>query len=300
MENEISGVLLVNKHKGVTSHDIVFKIRRLFATKKVGHTGTLDPMATGVLPVLIERGVKASEYMLTEDKHYRATLLLGVTTDTEDVSGKILTTSDEIPDEKKVLEAIFSMQGKSMQTPPMYSAIKLGGKKLYELARKGEVVERESREINVYGITPEKINDREYFIDVKCSKGTYIRTLCADIGAKLGCGATMKTLERLEAGGFTIDEAISLEELEKLDENERNSHVLPVEAIFNNLPRVTLSKFYARLASCGVEIYLKKINLSFDIGERVTLFDENGFFALGEVKDFEDGPAIKPIKQFRI
>ena len=110
----------------------------------------------------------------------------------------------------------------------------------------------------------------------------------------------MKTLERLEAGGFTIDEAISLEELEKLDENERNSHVLPVEAIFNNLPRVTLSKFYARLASCGVEIYLKKINLSFDIGERVTLFDENGFFALGEVKDFEDGPAIKPIKQFRI
>ena len=110
----------------------------------------------------------------------------------------------------------------------------------------------------------------------------------------------MKTLERLEAGGFTIDEAISLEELEKLDENERNSRVLPVESIFKSLPRVTLSEFYARLASCGVEIYLKKINLSFEIGERVTLFDENGFFALGEVRDFDEGPAIKPIKQFRI
>jgi tRNA pseudouridine55 synthase len=156
------------------------------------------------------------------------------------------------------------------------------------------------RRVEILSITAEKINDREYFLDVRCSKGTYIRTLCADIGAKLGCGAAMKTLERLEAGGFTIDEAISLEELEKLDENERNSQVLPVESIFKSLPRVTLSDFYARLASCGVEIYLKKINLSFNIGERVTLFDENGFFALGEVRDFEDGPAIKPIKQFRI
>ena len=295
-----NGLIIINKPEGISSHSVVSRVKRALGAKKAGHTGTLDPMATGVLPVLIERGVKASEYMLTEDKHYRATMLLGVTTDTEDVSGKILSSSDEIPDEKKVFEAIHSMQGKSMQTPPMYSAIKLGGKKLYELARKGEVVERESREINVYEIIPEKINDREYFLDVRCSKGTYIRTLCADIGAKLGCGATMKTLERLEAGGFTIDEAISLEEFEKLDENERNSHVLPVESIFKSLPRVTLSDFYARLASCGVEIYLKKINLSFNIGERVTLFDENGFFALGEVRDFEDGPAIKPIKQFRI
>ena len=295
-----NGLIIINKPEGISSHSVVSRVKRALGAKKAGHTGTLDPMATGVLPVLIERGVKASEYMLTEDKHYRATVLLGVTTDTEDVSGKILSSSDEIPDEKKVFEAVHSMQGKSMQMPPMYSAIKLGGKKLYELARKGEVVERESREINVYEIIPEKINDREYFLDVRCSKGTYIRTLCADIGAKLGCGAAMKTLERLEAGGFTIDEAISLEELEKLDENERNSQVLPVESIFKSLPRVTLSEFFARLASCGVEIYLKKINLSFNIGERVTLFDENGFFALGEVRDFEDGPAIKPIKQFRI
>lgn len=295
-----NGLIIINKPEGLTSHSVVSRVKRALGAKKAGHTGTLDPMATGVLPVLIERGVKASEYMLTEDKHYLATLLLGVTTDTEDVSGNVLSTSDAIPPENEVLEAVFSMQGKSLQTPPMYSAIKLGGKKLYELARAGTVVEREKREINVYEIKAEKINEREYSLDIKCSKGTYIRTLCADIGAKLGCGGTMKTLARLEAGGFTIDEAISLEELENLLPNEREARVLPVERVFKDLPRVTLSDFFARLASCGVEIYLKKINLTLDPLERVTLYDKNGFFALGEVREFEEGLAIKPIKQFEI
>ena len=295
-----NGLIIINKPEGISSHSVVRRVKRALGAKKAGHTGTLDPMATGVLPVLIERGVKASEYMLSEDKHYLATLLLGMTTDTEDISGKLLTTSNEIPSENEVLQAVFSMQGKSLQTPPMYSAIKLGGKKLYELARQGEVVEREKREINVYQIKPKKINEKEYYLDVKCSKGTYIRTLCADIGEKLGCGAVMKTLERLEAGGFTIDEAITIDELENLSLEERERRVLPVELIFKDLTRVTLSDFYARLASCGVEIYLKKINLSMERGERVTLYGKNGFFALGEVRDFEEGLAIKPIKQFEI
>lgn len=295
-----NGLIIINKPEGISSHSVVRRVKRALGAKKAGHTGTLDPMATGVLPVLIERGVKASEYMLSEDKHYLATLLLGMTTDTEDISGKLLTTSNEIPSENEVLQAVFSMQGKSLQTPPMYSAIKLGGKKLYELARQGEVVEREKREINVYEIKPKKINEKEYYLDVKCSKGTYIRTLCADIGEKLGCGAVMKTLERLEAGGFTIDEAITIDELENLSLEERERRVLPVELIFKDLTRVTLSDFYARLASCGVEIYLKKINLSMERGERVTLYGKNGFFALGEVRDFEEGLAIKPIKQFEI
>lgn len=295
-----NGLIIINKPSGISSHTVVSRVKRALGAKKAGHTGTLDPMATGVLPVLIERGVKASEYMLTEDKHYLATLLLGLTTDTEDVSGKTLTASDEIPDEKTVFEAIYSMQGKSLQTPPMYSAIKLGGKKLYELARQGEIVEREAREINVYEIKAEKINEREYTLDIKCSKGTYIRTLCADIGEKLGCGAVMKTLERLEAGGFSIDEAITLDELEALSPEERECRVLPVELIFKGLTRVTLSDFFARLASCGVEIYLKKINISLQRGERVTLYGKNGFFALGEVREFEEGLAIKPIKQFEI
>ncbi len=265
-----NGLIIINKPEGLSSHSVVSRVKRALGAKKAGHTGTRDPMATGVLPVLIERGVKASEYMLTEDKHYLATLLLGVTTDTEDISGRLLTESDKIPEEKEVLEAVFSMRGKSLQTPPMYSAIKLGGKKLYELARAGTVVEREKREINVYEIKPDKINEREYSLDVKCSKGTYIRTLCADIGAKLGCGAVMKTLQRLEAGGFTISEAITLDELERLTPEEREKRILPVELIFKDLTRVTLSDFFARLASCGVEINLKKINLSLECGERVT------------------------------
>jgi len=182
----------------------------------------------------------------------------------------------------------------------MYSAIKLGGQKLYELARRGEVVEREKREINVYEIKAEKLNEKEYTLEVKCSKGTYIRTLCADIGKKLGCGAVMKTLERLEAGGFTIDDAITLDELEALSSEEREERVLPTELVFEKFKKVNLNEFFERLARCGVEIYLKKINATLNVGERVTLYGKGGFFALGEVREFEDGPAIKPIKQFEI
>lgn len=295
-----NGLIIINKPKGISSHSVVSRVKRALGVKKAGHTGTLDPMATGVLPVLVERGVKASEYMLSEDKHYRATLLLGITTDTEDITGTVLCSCDNVPRESEVLEAVFSMLGKSMQTPPMYSAIKLGGQKLYELARRGEVVEREKREINVYEIKAEKLNEKEYTLEVKCSKGTYIRTLCADIGKKLGCGAVMKTLERLEAGGFTIDDAITLDELEALSSEEREERVLPTELVFEKFKKVNLNEFFERLARCGVEIYLKKINATLNVGERVTLYGKGGFFALGEVREFEDGPAIKPIKQFEI
>jgi len=295
-----NGLIIINKPKGISSHSVVSRVKRALGVKKAGHTGTLDPMATGVLPVLVERGVKASEYMLSEDKHYRATLLLGITTDTEDITGAVLTSCDNVPSESEVLEVVLSMLGKSMQTPPMYSAIKLGGQKLYELARRGEVVEREKREINVYEIKAEKLNEKEYTLEVKCSKGTYIRTLCADIGKKLGCGAVMKTLERLEAGGFTIDDAITLDELEALSSEEREERVLPTELVFEKFKKVNLNEFFERLARCGVEIYLKKINATLNVGERVTLYGKGGFFALGEVREFEDGPAIKPIKQFEI
>ena len=293
-----SGVIIINKEEGMSSFAAVSRVRRLLGAKKAGHTGTLDPMATGVLPVLIERGVKASEYMLTADKHYSATLLLGVTTDTEDITGTVTEKCDRIPTEKEVFEAINSMQGVSMQTPPMYSAIKVGGKKLYDIARGGGEVEREPREITVYSIAAEKLTDTEYKIDVHCSKGTYIRTLCADIGKALGVGGVMKTLVRTEASGFPISEAHTVSELEKMSEEERNALVYPVEYIFRNIRKIHLSPFFARLARCGVEIYLKKANIEAEPTERVALYDEGGFFALGEVREFESGNAIKPIKQF--
>ena len=293
-----NGLIIIDKEEGMSSHTAVSRVRRLLGAEKAGHTGTLDPMATGVLPVLIGRGVKASEYMLTSDKHYIARLLLGVTTDTEDVTGEVLSRSDKVPTAIEVEAAIRSMLGESLQTPPMYSALKVGGKKLCDLAREGKTVEREPRRITVYSIKSRRLGDLEYELDVKCSKGTYIRTLCADIGKKLGTGGVMKALRRAEASGFTLADAVKISELEAMTEEERDGRIRPVETVFKSEKRLTLSPFFARLARCGVEIYLKKIGVSLELGERVTLFDENGFFALGEVREFESGAAIKPIKQF--
>ena len=297
-DGEISGVVIVNKGEGITSQGVVNRIKRLFGVKKAGHTGTLDPLATGVLPVLIGRAVKASEFMLTEDKHYRATLLLGITTDTEDVTGEVLTRSDRVPSEDEVKEAVSLFVGRIFQTPPMYSAIKVGGKKLYELAREGKVINREKREVTVHSILVNKLSEREYTLDVHCSKGTYIRTLCADIGAHLGVGGVMKALCRTEAAGFSLNEAYSLEELEEMDKKARMGAALPVESIFSDCDAVTLPDFFARLAKCGQQIYLKKIGLDKEEGERVRLYSSSGFFAVGEVQDFEEGRAIKPIRQF--
>lgn len=293
-----NGVIIVNKEIGPTSQGVVNRVKRIFGASKAGHTGTLDPMATGVLPVLIERGVKASEFMLTSDKHYIATLLLGITTDTEDVTGETLTHSDDIPTEGEVISAVESFVGEYMQTPPMYSALKVGGKKLCDLARDGITIERQPRQVTIHSINVGRINDREYSLDVRCSKGTYIRTLCADIGAMLGCGGAMKTLCRASASGFTLEDAHTLTELENMTDAEREACVFPVEYIFRDLREVRLPAFFARLAHSGLEIYLKKIGLDIPLGTKVRLSDEKGFFALGEVREFDDGLAIKPIRQF--
>lgn len=294
------GLIIVNKGEGVTSQGVVTRVKRLLGVSKAGHTGTLDPLATGVLPVLVGRGVKASEFMLTSDKHYKATLLLGVTTDTEDVTGNILTESDSIPEEEAVLSAIDSFVGEIMQIPPMYSALKVGGKKLCDIARAGGEVEREARQITVYSIDTKRLTEREYSLDIKCSKGTYIRTLCADIGKALGCGGTMKTLCRMSAAGYTLDGAVTLEELEEMPPEEREGRVIPTEHIFRNKREVKLSDFFARLARCGCVIYLKKIGFSAEPSELVRLSDKDGFFAVGEVRDTDEGRVIKPIRQFDV
>ena len=300
--NELSGLVIVNKEEGITSQGVVNRVKRIFGVSKAGHTGTLDPMATGVLPVLIGRGVKASEFMLTSNKHYGATLLLGVTTDTEDVTGTVLTETEVNCTEDEVLSAIAGFVGEIMQTPPMYSALKVGGKKLCDLARKGEIIDREARPVTVYSIDARRINDREYYLDVTCSKGTYIRTLCADIGKALGVGGAMKTLTRLSASGYSIDEAKTLTELENMSEEERLSVVHPVEDVFKKYELVILPEFFARLARAGQEIYLHKIKKDLKLGDVVRIADQNGFFAVGEVRDFgEDNKevlAIKPIRQF--
>ena len=298
--NEISGVLILDKPCGFTSHDAVNKIRRLYDTKKVGHTGTLDPMATGVLVMLIGRAAKAAEYLVSDDKKYIAGLLLGEKYDTGDITGKLVYKSEEIPPENRVESVIQSFVGESFQLPPMYSAVKIGGKKLVDLARKGIEVERKPRKIEIFSLGAHRENERSYTLDIHCSKGTYIRTLCEDIGEKLGCGAAMSSLRRISSGNFEIAKSHTLEELENMDFSSRAGLLLDTESLFSELPKVKLSDFYARLCASGQEIYLNKINIDLCLSQRVRIYDKNGFFALGEVREFTCGRAIKPIKQFVI
>ena len=195
---EPCGVLIVNKPEGITSHDVVGKIRKLYGTRKVGHTGTLDPLATGVLVILLGRAAKAAEYLVADRKAYRACLTLGITTDTEDITGKVLTQCNDILTCEQVMTACGEFVGKIKQIPPMYSALKVDGKKLYDLAREGIEVERAARDIEIFRLdcTPTD-KENEYELLVECSSGTYIRTLCADIGARLGCGGVMSALHRV-------------------------------------------------------------------------------------------------------
>ena len=299
---EPSGVLTVNKSEGMTSHDVVNRIRRLYNTKRVGHTGTLDPMATGVLVILVGRAAKAAEYLTADTKGYRATLRLGITTDTEDVTGKILTKSDALPSRDEVESVVQSFVGDIMQTPPMYSALKVGGKKLYELAREGIEIEREARPITIHSLVSAPTErDSDYILEVSCSSGTYIRTLCADIGAKLACGGAMATLCRTRAGEFDISNSHTLDELEAMSEDERLSLLLPTVSLFSSLPEVRLPAFYEKLARSGCEIYQSKIKTSHPLAARVRLCSADGsFFALGEVREYENGLAIKSIKLFDI
>jgi tRNA pseudouridine55 synthase len=302
-DNTPMGVICINKHQGVTSHTIVNMIRRLYNTKQVGHTGTLDPIATGVLPVMVGRAVKASEYLTAEDKGYIAEMQFGIVTDTGDITGNIISQDSTIPSYETVKEAVKSFVGTIKQTPPMYSALKINGQKLVDLARKGIEVEREAREIDIKSIVLEPIDEQigKYRLNVECSKGTYIRTLCTDIGEKLGCGAVMTSLCRTKSGNFDIGNSYTVEQLEKMTEAERISLLCPIDALFSDVEEIKLSQFFEKLAKSGLEIYVKKIGIppeKVQVGTRFRLCGENGFFALGEVRDYPDGRAIKPIKQF--
>ncbi len=293
-----NGIILLNKEAGITSHTAVAKVRRLYGGVKAGHTGTLDPMATGVLPVLLGRAVKASEYMAEGDKHYIATLRLGLTTDTEDTTGTTLTAADTCPAPDEVLAVAERFTGELLQTPPMYSALKVGGQKLVDLARRGETVERIARPVTVFSLTIRHLSDHDYELDVRCSKGTYIRTLCADIGAALGCGGVMASLQRASAAGFDLAETHTLTELEHMTEEERAAAIIPVEALFSAYPAVHAPAFYARLLHNGQAILTRKLGVDLPTATRVRLCDAEGFFALGEVVETDEGQAVKTLKIF--
>lgn len=298
-EKNISGLIILDKPAGISSQTAVNKVRRAFNTKRVGHTGTLDPMATGVLPVLVGSAVKASELLVSDEKCYEATLKLGLTTDTLDTTGEILSRFEgQLPTYEDLLSVLPDFTGDIMQTPPMYSALKVSGKKLCDLARSGVEVERQNRPVTVFSLDAKETETAgEFLLSVHCSKGTYIRTLCDDIGKALGCGGVMAALRRTASGDFSLDASVDVDTLLSSDEPEK--YLIPTDKLFEKLPEVRLPEFYSKLARCGNEIYLKKLGLSFEEGARVRVYDSTGdFFAVSECTSFEGGLALKSVKMF--
>ena len=249
----MDGVIVIRKEKGFTSHDVVAKLRGILHMKKIGHTGTLDPDAEGVLPVALGKATRLVDMITDKEKTYEAVMRLGVVTDTQDMSGTVLSQTAELHVTEEELRAVIeSFVGDYMQVPPMYSALKVNGKKLYELAREGKTVERKPRPVHFYEIEILEINLPLVHFRVTCSKGTYIRTLCHDIGEKLGCGAAMETLLRTKVGRFTLDDAITLAQTEEAVKNGTiESKVLGIEEILAEYPRVCCTKEGDRLLANG-------------------------------------------------
>lgn len=303
----MNGILNLYKPSGYTSHDAVARIKRFYGTRRVGHAGTLDPMACGVLPVLIGSACAAQDFLMNHDKTYRAGMRFGVTTDTGDITGTVLSEKNVSFTEKDFADALPHFLGKQKQIPPMYSAVKIGGKKLYELAREGVTIERKAREIEIFSLTSvRRENERDYLVDVACSKGTYIRTLCEDIGAFLGTGGTLYSLERLSCGAFSKENAVTTDTLQALyeagDTVGLESFLISPETVFSDFPALVLSEFFSRLCRNGCEIYLAKMRIpeeKFPVGTSVRLYDsEKNFFALGTVCEYPNGVAVKATVRF--
>ncbi len=235
----MNGIVIVDKPQGWTSQDVTARLRRVFNTRRIGHGGTLDPMATGVLPVFVGRATRGVEFFEHAEKTYETVLRLGLTTDTEDVTGTTLTEQEGKVTSEQVEAALEQFRGEIMQVPPMYSALKVNGQKLCDLARKGKEVERKPRPITIHELTLLEQTENTLRLRVRCSKGTYIRTLCKDIGEALGCGGCMAELRRVTAGEYTIEESVPLQEL--LDTQEPEKYLRDVDTMFRNYPTVTLT-----------------------------------------------------------
>lgn len=295
-----NGVINIYKEAGFTSHDAVAKMRGILRQKKIGHTGTLDPEAVGVLPVCLGSATRLCGMLTDQDKEYETVMLLGVETDTQDLTGAVLAEKSVSCREDEARRAVLSFVGEYDQVPPMYSALKVGGKKLYELAREGKEVERQPRRVTVSGIEITAVDLPRISMRVTCSKGTYIRTLCHDIGQKLGCGAAMQSLKRTRVGRFGIEDAITLEELEQLCRAGRErEHILPVEAVFAHLPQVHVRRSYTGLIRNGNAFYGNQaVEEQLCRGQvQARIYDEDGTFYGIYAYDAEK-QRMKPVKMF--
>ena len=238
----MNGILLVDKPQDWTSHDVVAKLRGVFGERRIGHSGTLDPLATGLLVVFLGKATKAVEFSEAAEKEYLAHFRLGIETDTQDITGTVLNTSAEIPD-RAALEAVLpQFCGEIQQIPPMYSALKVNGKKLYDIARRGGEVERQPRSIFIHELSALGEKNGEFVLRIRCSKGTYIRTLCHDIGKALGCGGVMTALRRTRVGGYDVKDAHTVAALSEMERDEAELLLLPLDSVFSDMEAVTLSK----------------------------------------------------------
>lgn len=236
----MTGILLIDKEQDWTSSDVVAKLRGVLHERRIGHGGTLDPLATGLLIIMVGRATRASDYIMGHDKEYFASLRLGVTTDTQDITGNILRQENVFVSEEQLKTVSASFIGEISQIPPMYSAIKIGGKKLYEIARKGGEIERKPRKIYIHDLSVVESADQDYHLRVRCSSGTYVRTLCHDIGNALGCGGCMSALRRISVGDYKIEDAHTLNEIIACSKEELEQMILPIDSVFSRYPSCTV------------------------------------------------------------
>ena len=296
----VNGIINVYKEKGYTSFDVVAKLRGIFHQKKIGHTGTLDPDAQGVLPVCLGKATRVCDLLTDKDKVYKAVLLLGQETDTQDISGQVLNQAKVNVTEQAVYDAISQFIGRQKQVPPMYSALKVNGKKLYELARAGKEVERQARHVDLPAIEILEIKFPVVKFRVECSKGTYIRSLCADIGEKLCCGGTMQSLVRTRVGEFRLADALTLAQLQELRDTERlEEALLPTDRIFSDFPMLHVEEKWRKLIDNGNAFYPGQTveQTTHPAGEWVRIYREDdsfvGIYAYDETKEW-----YKPVKIF--
>ncbi len=290
----MTGFIILDKPEGITSFIGGAIVRRVTGEKKTGHTGTLDPMATGVLPVAVGGNApRFIELLPSHDKGYRASFRLGSTTDTLDITGTVLTTSDNIPDEEEVKKAIAHFTGEIEQLPPMYSAIKKDGKRLYELARQGIEVEREKRIVTIYNCDFVSFENGEYTIDVKCSKGTYIRSLISDIGEMLGCGAVMTALRRTLSNGFSIEDAHTEDELKSAD--DVSAFIIPVDKALDAYPAIRVSEAQAKRFRNGGELDSARLHTKLTPSLYRVYSPDDKFLGLGEYRENETNLFVKRV-----
>jgi len=284
VKREISGIFLLDKPLGISSNQALQKIKWLYQAAKAGHTGSLDPLATGLLPICLGEATKFSHFLLDSDKSYRALISLGTTTTTADAEGEVLATAPVNVTEVQVIKVLKQFTGPISQVPPMYSALKHQGKKLYEYARDGVDIERAARDITIYDIQLNRFEGTELEITVSCSKGTYIRTLAEDMGQSLGCGAHLKGLRRLSTAHFKLEDAVTTEQLESLSIEDRDAQLLSADAAIINLPEVHLDADSAFYLMRGQEVWKSGINLQ----GQFRIYDANGLF-LGVGEQSPDG-----------